>query len=97
MHVRFSRRARSDLRSITSYIAERNPRAAERVIDKIFLAILQLESFPLLGRPGRMERTRELVTRGLPFIVIYALTDEYHIDVERVLHGAQSWPPEDDE
>lgn len=97
MHVRFSRRARSDLRSLTDYIAERNPRAAERAIDKILLAILQLESFPFLGRPGRMEGTRELVTRALPVIVVYGIEDDYTINIERVLHAKRQWPPEDAE
>lgn len=97
MHVRFSRRARSDLRSIADYIAERNPRAAERAIDKILLAILHLETFPLLGRPGRLEGTRELVTRALPVIVVYEIADDYHINVERVLHAKRQWPPEIDE
>lgn len=97
MHVRFSRRARSDLQSIFDYVAERNSRAAERLVDKIFLAILQLESFPFLGRPGRVEGTRELVTRALPFIVVYEIADAYHINIERVLHARLEWPPEDEE
>ncbi len=93
MHVRFSRRARADIRLIHDYIAERNPTAAVRVIDNIFIAISALESFPLLGRPGRVENTRELLIRGLPYVVVYSLPDEYHIDIDRVLHGAQEWPP----
>ena len=96
MHVRFSPRAKADLRSIHSYIAERNPEAAVRAIDRILGAVATLETFPLLGRPGRHGPTRELVIRGLPYFVVYALPDEYHIDIERVLHGARAWPPEDD-
>lgn len=93
MHARFSRLARADLRSIHSYLVERNPDAAVRVIDRIMIGAATLESFPLLGRPGRVEATRELIVRGLPYIVVYSLPDEYHIDIERVLHGAQLWPP----
>jgi len=96
MHVRFSPRAKADLRSIQDYIAERNPGAASLVIDRILIAISNLASFPLLGRPGRVDGTRELITRGLPYFVVYSLSDEYHIDIERVLHGAQIWPPEEE-
>lgn len=97
MHVRLSEDAEADLLAIFDFIAERNPRAATRVMDGISAAILQLETFPLLGKPGRIHETRELATPGWPYIVIYSLPDEYHIDVERVLHGAQMWPPETDE
>ncbi len=84
------------MQSISDYIAEQNPRAAERAIDNILLAILQLESFPFLGRPGRVGGTRELVTRALPVIVVYEIADDYHINIERVLHAKRQWPPEDD-
>lgn len=95
MHVRFSPRAKADLRSIYSCIAQQNPSAAVRVVDRVLIAISHLETFPLLGRTGRVYGTRELVMRGLPYYAVYSLPDEYHIDVERVLHGARMWPPED--
>ncbi len=44
-----------------------------------------------------MEGTRELIMRGMPYYAVYSLPDEYHIDIERVLHGAQIWPPENAE
>lgn len=97
MHVRFSEDAEADLGAIFDYIAERNPTAALRVMDAISASIRQLESFPLLGRPGRVTGIREMVTPGWPYIVLYSLPDEYHIDIERVLHGARQWPPEIDE
>lgn len=96
MHVRISPRAKADLRSIHDYITERNPGAAALVVDRILIAISNLASFPLLGRPGRVDGTRELITRGLPYLVVYTLADEYHIDIERILHGAQLWLPTDD-
>jgi addiction module RelE/StbE family toxin len=97
MHVRFSEDAEADLVAIFDYLAERNPQAAARVIDRILTTSLQLETFPLLGRPGRATRTRELPAPRTPYIVIYSLPDEYHVEVERVLHGAQLWPLAGDE
>jgi len=41
---------------------------------------------------GRVEDTRELVIPGLPFIVVYRVKKE-SVEVARVIHGAQEWPP----
>ncbi len=95
MHVRFSRRAKADLKAIHEFVAERNPNAADRIIDRVLIAIATLESFPLLGRAGRLEGTRELVVRGMPYYAVYSLPDEYHINIQRVLHGARMWTPEE--
>jgi toxin ParE1/3/4 len=40
---------------------------------------------------GRVEGTRELVIRGLPFIVIYRVTVD-SVDLLAVIHGAQQYP-----
>lgn len=94
MHVRLSDDAKADLRAIFNFIATDNPAAAMRVVDGIIIAAAQLESFPLLGKKGRIEGTRELVAPRSPYILIYSIADEYHIMVERVLHGARVWPRE---
>ncbi len=39
-----------------------------------------------------MEGTRELVVAGLPYLVVYRLSDQV-VEVLRVLHHAQEWPP----
>jgi toxin ParE1/3/4 len=46
---------------------------------------------PKMGRPGRVEGTRELVVSNTPFIVIYRLQGQ-HVEVIRLLHSAQLWP-----
>ncbi len=66
MHVRFSDDARADLRAIQAYINERNPVAAQRVIDAILLIAYQLESFPLLGRPGECRERAKFLCRNIP-------------------------------
>ena len=50
-----------------------------------------LRAFPNRGRPGRVEGTRELVFAPLPFIAVYEVHDT--VQVLRILHGAQQWPP----
>lgn len=73
------------------YIALDNPRAAVAQGDRIAHQVSQLVRHPAMGRPGRVEGTRELVISRTPFIVVYRLKSE-RIELLRVLHGAQQWP-----
>jgi plasmid stabilization system protein ParE len=50
-----------------------------------------LETFPNLGRVGRVRGTREIAFPPLPFVAIYEIREE-QIVVLRILHGAQRWP-----
>jgi toxin ParE1/3/4 len=51
-----------------------------------------LTHFRTAGRPGRVEGTRELVLAPLPFVAVYEVL-ENEVQVLRILHGAQQWPP----
>jgi toxin ParE1/3/4 len=46
---------------------------------------------PYLGRPGRVEDTRELVVSGTPYIVVYTVLDDLVVIIA-VQHDAQKWP-----
>jgi plasmid stabilization system protein ParE len=48
---------------------------------------------PEIGRPGRIEGTRELVIQRTPYIAAYRIDGET-VRILRVLHGAQEWPDE---
>jgi len=50
-----------------------------------------LAEHPGLGRPGRVEDTRELVVTGLPYVVPN-VHERDAVTVLRVLHGAMKWP-----
>ena len=50
-----------------------------------------LETFPNLGRVGRVRGTREIAFPPLPLVAIYEIREE-QIVVLRILHGAQRWP-----
>jgi addiction module RelE/StbE family toxin len=50
-----------------------------------------LVQFPEMGRPGRIEGTRELVISRTPYIAAYRILGET-VRILRVLHGAQLWP-----
>ncbi|MEM7173278.1 MAG: type II toxin-antitoxin system RelE/ParE family toxin [Pseudomonadota bacterium] len=94
MHVRFSADAVADLRSIENYVKPVSPTGFLQIISSILTSAGQLERFPLLGRIGREGETRELSVPRTPFVIVYTLPDEYHVDIERVLHERQEWPSE---
>jgi toxin ParE1/3/4 len=91
MHVRWTTDAADDLERICDYIAESRPESARRVVQSMVERIGTLETFPHLGRPGRVHGTREIAFPPLPFVAIYEVREE-QIVVLRVLHGAQRWP-----
>jgi plasmid stabilization system protein ParE len=50
-----------------------------------------LATSPAIGRPGRIEDTRELVIAGMAYIVPYRLRADA-VEIIAVLHSAQRWP-----
>jgi toxin ParE1/3/4 len=91
MKIVWSPTARSDLRHIEAYIAERNPRVAAKVAQAILIGVEGLQRFPGIGRPGRVPDTRELVISSTPYIVPYRVVGQ-RIDIITVIHGARRWP-----
>jgi addiction module RelE/StbE family toxin len=91
MRVRWTTDAADDLERICDYIAETNADAARRVAKTIVEGVASLRIFPNRDRPGRVEGTREFVFASLPFVAVYEVHDE--VQVLRILHGAQRWPP----
>ncbi len=83
--------ARIDLLGIVDYISDDNPDAAQRLKDDIEAKAEKLPSFPRMGRPGRIEGTRGLVTWA-NYILVYE-EDAFTVRILRVLHAAQQWPP----
>lgn len=87
-------RALQDRDAQLDYIAQDNPRAAVSQGDKIHDQIDQLLDHPEMGRPGRIEGTRELVISKTPFIAVYRYKPRAkRIEIIRLLHGSQHWPP----
>lgn len=94
--LRWLPRAIDDRDRQIEYIAARNPRAAVDQGDKIEWQVGQLLGQPEMGRPGRVPGTRELVISGTPFIIVYRYMPRLSlVELIRLLHGAQQWPPLD--
>jgi toxin ParE1/3/4 len=91
MEIIWRRIALNDLEGIRRYIALENPAAGVRIRATIRNAVEQLADHPHLGRPGRVEGTRELVIAGTPFIAVYRVLDN-RLRILSVIHGARRWP-----
>ena len=92
MMVLWTDRAKTRLRAIFEYIAQDNPRAAQKEVEKILRRSRQLASPPDIGHIVEgYEHTglREVLVR--PYRLIY-LTHKNRIDVITVLHYRQILP-----
>jgi addiction module RelE/StbE family toxin len=93
MHVEWSVLALADRFAIFDYIEADSLQAASLIDDRIEAAVERLLTMPGMGRPGRIEGTRELIIDRAPYIAAYRINGET-IFILRVLHGAQQWPEE---
>ena len=91
MKVVWTKPALRDLNGARDYIAEESLGAAARVVDRIETALQGLRRYPAIGRPGRVEATRELVIAGTPFIAVY-IVNAKRIEIVALIHGARRWP-----
>ena len=91
MKIRWLRKALRNLEIVHEYIKKDNPEAALRVVTKIRAGVNQLAEFPLMGRKGRVEGTRELVIGNTPYIVVYRVKGDA-VEILRVLHSAKKFP-----
>ena len=94
MRVRWTTDAADDLERICDYIARSRPDSARRVAQSVVERISELQTFPSIGRSGRVAGTREITFPPLPYIAVYEIVDDRdEVRVLRILHGAQQWPP----
>lgn len=91
MRIIWLEEAARDLERIVEYIAEDNPAAALSVLSTIREAPRVLLEHPHIGRPGRVEGTREFVVSGLPYILPYEIKDQ-DIRILAVMHTSRKWP-----
>ena len=92
---RLSRRAHADMEGIASYIGERNPAAADRVIDAL------IDCFSLLADRPQLGTKRDDLRFGLRVyspprpahnyvVLFYQSTDG--VEINGIIHGARNWP-----
>jgi toxin ParE1/3/4 len=91
MKVRWTPRALRALTDIHAHIAADNPAAADAMRDRALDHVeTKLLFHPMIGRPGRVDGTRESVIHP-SYILVYRVTGEV-IDILTVRHVAREWP-----
>lgn len=93
MNVNFTPQARDDLLSIRDWIAADDDRAADRVVSRIVQTAMMLGQFPMMGRRGQLDDTREFSVTGLPYLIVYAIAFNTDVDVLTILHTRRRYPP----
>lgn len=92
MHaIHWKKQAINDLIKISQQIAKDSPANAEKMIDLIEGKVTPLATHPEIGRNGRKRGTRELVAHE-SYVVIYRMLAA-KVEILRVKHTAQQWPP----
>lgn len=92
MKVFWSPEAEQDRDSIWETIVADNPLAAARM-DQLFTdAAAKLADFPMLGQPGTILGTRELIPHESYRLVYEIVIDENTVWVLTLVHTARQWP-----
>ncbi len=102
MKIQWEKDALLDLEEIRFYIDADKPSVAQKVVKQIIQSVGNLRAQPLMGRPGRVPNTRELVMSNSPYIValmsnspyiVAYMVDHGVIFILRVLHTSRQWLP----
>lgn len=91
LRSRWTALALTDFAEGTDYIAQESRQAAQGVARRVWAATQQLQHNPYMGRPGRVQGTREWVIAATPYLLAYRV-EKNRIVILRVLHAARRWP-----
>lgn len=90
MRVIWTPEALQDRADIWDYIVADNPRAAVHMDELFSAAAGRLADYPKVGRPGKIEGTRELVPHE-SYRLVYEISGET-VWVLALVHTARQWP-----
>lgn len=89
MHVEWRPSALADRDAIILYLEPLNPHAAANLLRALVLAGDSLAIFPMRGRQGLAQATRELVAIW-PYLLVYEVDPGADtVRILRIWHGAQ--------
>jgi len=92
MRIRWTLAAAADLQNVSDYLRDRHPHYRQPTIRKVYAAIQSLKEWPLRGRVGREEGTRELLFPPLRYIVIYRVS-KFCGFITAARSGLEGFPP----
>jgi toxin ParE1/3/4 len=90
MRIVWAESARQEWLESYSYYHARNPEAARRLRRAVMGGVGRLRDFPKMGKPGRVEGTRELVIASTPFVIVYDATPD-RVEIVHCYHGKTNW------
>ena len=93
MRLVWSEASQADLHAIHRYIDERNPVAAQKVMQAIETAAERLRSYPQLGRASDRTDVRLLQVPGNPYLLPYRVA-EGEIEIIAVVDERMERPRE---
>jgi toxin ParE1/3/4 len=85
--------AHQDRRDIWDFIAIDSAAAAARMDDLFAASVTRLADFPLMGKPGKISDTRELIPHE-NYRIVYEV-DSNAVRVLALVHVSRRWPPVD--
>ncbi len=91
MRVLWTLSAEQDRADIIDFIAQESPLAAVRMDELFGTAVDLLVEHPLMGRPGQIPATRELIPHE-NYRVVYEVQADT-VWILAVVHTARLWPP----
>jgi len=91
MNIKWLKTALKNLNQEAEYIAEDNPVAAAKMVEKIIHTVGLLSSNPSIGRTGRIHGTRELIIDHISYIIPYRIRGN-SVEILRVFHTSRKPP-----
>ncbi|SHN64450.1 type II toxin-antitoxin system RelE/ParE family toxin [Desulfovibrio litoralis] len=92
MSISWAKSAQNDLLEIVNYlISQEDQKTAENIAKRIFKATDILVSFPLSGKLGKINGTRELYLRDLPYFIVYKVKEDRQAIIVRIIHTSRLW------
>ena len=91
MRIRWTPPAAADMQSISDYPKEHHPHYRQPTMRKIYERIRALKHTSYIGRPGRIEGTREILFQPMPYVAVYCVYEQT-IEIWRIWHAAQDRP-----
>ena len=90
MQIIWEQDAIADLTELRDYIAQFNPRAADKLGKQLIESANLLKENPLLGKVGKLHETRELIIPNTSYTLIY-YCESTSLTILRVFHQSRKW------
>ena len=95
MRVRLAEPAIQDLEAIGRWLGANAVQWLARTEDAFRHSFELLAEFPELGRPGRINKTREYPVNRTPYMLVYTILEDT-LWVQCIIHKSRQWPAEEE-